>query len=136
MGNDAFKETRFGTPQNFYPNEIIPRSVKRKIPVRRQSNSQVFDNFKNKSSEEEKEYWNLKNDNISQVMIHEDMNKARSQDSPILLNLIIRELNKDHMENSENIVLNENSNKNALVLYKEPVNLVNQLIKEATEDDM
>ena len=69
-------------------------------------------------------------------MMHNDLNEAISQNNQILPNLIIRELNNDHMKNSENIVSNESTNKNAVVIYKEPVNLVKQLIKEASEDDM
>ena len=93
-------------------------------------------NLTNNLSEEGKKYSNLKDDNISQVMMHDDLNEAISQNNQILPNLIIRELNNDHMKNSENIVSNESTNKNAVVIYKEPVNLVKQLIKEASEDDM
>jgi len=94
-------------------------------------------NLKNDLCEEGKKYSNLKDDNISQVMMHDDLNEAISQNNQILPNLIIRELNNDHVKNSENAVLDgEITNKNAVVLYKEPVNLVNQLIKEASEDNM
>jgi len=109
----------------------------RKIPVRRRSKSPVSGTFRNKLSEEGKECSNLKDDNICQVMMHDDLNEAISQNNQILPNLIIRELNSNHMKNSENVVLdNDITNKSAVVLYKEPVNLVNQLIKEASEDDM
>jgi len=41
------------------------------------------------------------------------------------------------MKNSENVVLNDEiTNKNAVVLYNEPVNLVERLIKESSEDEM
>jgi len=76
---------------------IISSLFHRKIPVRRRSESPVLGNLTNDLSEEGKKYSNLKDDNISQVMIHDDLNEAISQHSQILPNLIIRELNDNHV---------------------------------------
>jgi len=78
---DNFMGLRSEAPQNFYLKEMVSNSFKRKIPIRRRPDSPVLGNFKNKLTEEGKEYSNLKDDNISQVMMHDDLNEAISQNN-------------------------------------------------------
>ena len=75
-------------------------------------------------------------DDISEIKIHENVYEAMSDD--FLSSLVIRELKPHHVQNRKHPEFDVKiENKNAIVINKEPVNLVTQLMHETSkEDDM
>jgi len=76
--------------------------------------------------------------NISEIQMHEELNEVVSDANDFLSSLVIRELKPNYTQNLDDHESDKQiDNKNAIVLYKEPVNLVRQLINESSkEDDM
>ena len=77
---------------------------------------------------------NQDSDDMSEIKIHENLNEAISDD--FLSSLVIRELKSHHGQNRQHPEFDVKiENKNAVVLYKEPVNLVRQLMQESSRND-
>jgi len=68
--------------------------------------------------------------------MHKGINDAVSETNNILPSSIIREIKSTQLCDGNKSELKEDiKNHNAVVLYKEPVNLLLQLMKEASDED-
>ena len=109
-------------------------SHSRKIPVGRQPESANIISTQNIVTRKRKNLMNQDADDISEIKIHENVYEAIPDD--FLSSLVIRELKPHHVQNREHPEFDVNiENKNAVVIYKEPVNLVTQLMHKSSKDD-
>jgi len=135
---NSYSNETLGSFQNQYFREKPTEeySLKRKIPVGRQPESTNIISSQNIVTRKRKNLMNQDADDISEIKIHENVYEAMSDD--FLSSLVIRELKPHHVQNRKHPEFDVKiENKNAVVIYKEPVNLVTQLMHETSkEDDM
>jgi len=111
-------------------------SPKRKIPVRRSPQFQDYSNNQNYKFMGRKEERKQEIKNISEIQMHEELKEVVSDANDFLSSLVIRELKPNHTQNIDDHESDKQiDSKNAIVLYKEPVNLVRQFINESSKED-
>jgi len=144
-GEDIFSNITYNEKtSNAFQSEYIQEkatasnSLKRKIPVRSSPEFQDYSNGQNYKSMGRKEESKQEIKNISEIQMHEELNEVVSDANDFLSSLVIRELKPNYTQNLDDRESDKQiDNKNAIVLYKEPVNLVRRLINESSkEDDM
>merc|ERR1712018_1027867 len=108
----------------------------RKTPLSRKSETTSDLKEQNNVFYDAENNYKIKTNDISEIKMHQGINDAVSETINILPSSIIREMKSTQVcDGNKSELRSDIENPNAVVLYKEPVNMLLKLMKEASGDD-
>merc|ERR1712018_527240 len=112
-------------------------SPKRKTPLSRKSDTTSGSKEQSNVFHDAEKNYKIKTDDIPKIKMHKGINNAISETNDILPSSIIREIKSTQVCDWNKSELKKDiKSHNAVVLYKEPVNMLLQLKEASAEDDM